>query len=236
MKIQISDNIIRHYLRNVYFINGHSYAGKSTMVRMLAERYGMVHCGENFNDVFPREKLSRWKQPGLCYFDTMSGWEEWLNMTPEQHWLWTQQVSRECVEIEIMELATRAAGGQKVIVDTNMPVEVLRGISDYDHVAIMLCDPPDICFTRFFDRDDPDKKFMMDQIKKCPDPEATLKNFNSWALYHPPEETDWQHTGFFTYTRSDFEHDTREKVLGILARHFKLDDGTCGAAEHGSAG
>lgn len=223
MKIQISDNIIRHYLRNVYFINGHSYAGKSTMVRMLAERYDMVHCGENYNDVFPQEKLSRWKQPGLCYFDTMSGWEEWLNMTPEEHWNWTQQVSRECVEIEIMELAARAAGGRKVIVDTNMPVEVLREISDYDHVAIMLCDPPDICHTRFFDRDDPDKKFMMDQIKRCPDPEATLRNFNSWALYHPPEETDWAHTGFFTYMRSDFDHDTREEVLAALARHFNLE-------------
>ena len=222
MKIGISDNIIRHYLRDVYFINGHSYAGKSTMVKMLAERYDMVPCGENYNDVFPREKLSRWKQPGLCYFDTMSGWQEWLSMTPEQHWNWTDNVARECVEIEILELVHRAAGGKKVIVDTNMPVDVLRAISDYDHVAIMLCDPPDVCATRFFDRDDPDKKFMMEQIQLSPDPEATLKNFNSWALYHPPMETDWQHTGFFTLTRSDFEHDTREEVLAQLAKHFRL--------------
>lgn len=222
MKIEISDNIVRHYLRNVYFINGHSYAGKSTMVKMLAERYDMVPCGENYNDVFPREKLSRWKQPGLCYFDTMSGWQEWLSMTPEQHWNWTDNVARECVEIEVLELVHRAAGGKKVIVDTNIPVDVLRAISDYDHVAIMLCDPPDVCATRFFDRDDPDKKFMMDQIKLSPDPEATLKNFNSWALYHPPMETDWQHTGFFTLTRSDFEHDTREEVLAALAKHFRL--------------
>ena len=61
MEIQISDNLIRHYLRNVYFINGHSYAGKSTMVRMLSERCGMIHCGENYHDAFPREKLDRWK-------------------------------------------------------------------------------------------------------------------------------------------------------------------------------
>ena len=92
MKIQLSDNLIQHYLQNVYFINGHSYAGKSTMVRMLAERYDMIHCGENYHDVFPRSNLSRWKQPGLCYFDTMSGWKEWLNMTPEEHWNWTNQV------------------------------------------------------------------------------------------------------------------------------------------------
>ena len=226
MKIEISDNIVRHYLRNVYFINGHSYAGKSTMVKMLAERYDMVPCGENYNDVFPREKLSRWKQPGLCYFETMSGWQEWLSMTPEQHWNWTQNVARECVEIEVLELVHRAAEGKKVIVDTNIPIEVLRDISDYDHVAIMLCDPPDVCATRFFDRDDPDKKFMMEQIQLSPDPEATLKNFNSWALYHPPMETDWQHTGFFTLTRSDFEHDTREEVLAALAKHFKLEPTT----------
>ncbi|MBD5168686.1 MAG: hypothetical protein HDT20_00925 [Oscillibacter sp.] len=222
MKIQISDNLIKHYLQNVYFINGHSYAGKSTMVKMLAERYGMIACGENYHDAFPHEKLSRWKQPGLCYFDTMSGWEEWLNMTPEEHWNWMEQVSRECVEVEILELLKLSAGGEKIIVDTNIPVDILREISDYRHVAIMLCDPPDITATRFFDRDDPEKKFMMDQIKRCKDPEATLKNFNSWALYHPPEEIDWQHTGFFTYTRSDFENDTREEVLQTLAAHFGL--------------
>ena len=130
----------------------------------LAEKYDMVFCGENYHDVFPREKLSRWKQPGLCYFDTMSGWEEWLNMTPEEHYNWTTHVSQECIEIEILELIKLAASGKKVIVDTNIPPDVLREISDYNHVAILLCDPPDICATRFFDRDDPDKKFMMEQL------------------------------------------------------------------------
>ena len=201
MKIQISDNLIKHYLKNVYFINGHSYAGKSTMVKMLSERYGMIHCGENYHDAFPRDKLSRWKQPGLCYFDTMSGWEEWLSMTPEEHWNWTEQVSRECVEVEILELLRLSAGGEKVIVDTNIPVEILREISDYHHVALLL---------------------MMEQIQRCRDPEAALKNFRAWTLYHPPMEADWRHTGFFTYTRSDFESDTREEVLHILAEHFGL--------------
>ena len=224
MKISISDNIIKHYLQNVYFINGHSYAGKSTMVKMLSDRFDMVFCGENYHDAFPTERLSRWKQPGLCYFDTMSGWEEWLNMTPEEHYNWIDQVSRECVEIEILELIKRSAGGKRVIADTNIPPDILWQISDYDHVAILLCDPPDICATRFFDRDDPDKKFMMEQIQKCKDPDAVLKNFNSWALYHPAGEIDWTNTGFFTYTRSDFDRDTREEMSAALAKHFKLLD------------
>ncbi len=223
MKIQISANLIKHYLRNVYFITGHSCAGKSTMVKMLSERYGMIFCGENYHDAFPRDKLSRWEQPGLSYFDTMSGWDEWLSMTPKEHWEWTEQVSRECVEIEILELVQLSASGKKIVADTNIPIDVLLEISDYDHVAVMLCDPPDVSAMRFFDRDDPDKKFMMEQIKLCKDPEASLNNFRSWLSYHPPVETDWNHTGFFTCTRSDFEHDTREKVLAVLAKHFGLE-------------
>lgn len=142
MKISINDNIIKHYLKNVYFINGHSYTGKSTMVKMLVQRYDMVFCGENYQsgmpDSFPSDELSRWKQPALCYFDTMSGWEEWLNNSPEEHWRWMNACTQKCTEIEIAELIKRAGDGKKVIVDTNIPPEVLHPISDYQHVAIMV--------------------------------------------------------------------------------------------------
>jgi len=226
MKISISDNIIKHYLKNVYFINGHSYSGKSTMVKMLAERYEMVFCGENYQsdqpDSFPGNELSRWSQPALSYFKTMSGWEEWLNMSPEEHWQWMAACTQECIEIEITELIKRAAIGKRVIVDTNITPEVLRAISDYKHVAIMV-GIPEIAEKRFFDRDDSDKKFMMEQIKLCKDPEKTLANFNSWLNYKPAIDYDWENTGFFTYRRTDYENDTREEVMSLLAEHFGLE-------------
>ena len=99
-----------------------------------------------------------------------------------------------------------SADGKKIIVDTNIPPDVLREISDYNNVAIMLCDPPDICFSRFFDRDDPEKQFMLEQIKKCKDPDAALKNFNSWALYHPPVEIDWNNICSFIVVLLLFLH------------------------------
>lgn len=222
MKISISGNLIKHYLENVYFINGHSYAGKSTMVKMLAERFDMIPCGENYHYVFPKEKMSRWEQPCLCYFDFSSSMEEWLNMSPEDHYNWITHVAQECTEIEILELIKLAASGKKIIVDTNISPDILHEIADYNNVAILLCDPPDISSTKYFNRDDPEKKFIMDQIKLCKDPEATLKNFNSWTLYHPTNEIDYAHCGFYTYTRSDFESDTREEMLNALAKHFKL--------------
>ena len=221
MKIQISDNLIKHYLKNVYFINGHSYAGKSTMVKLLSERYGMIHCGENYHDAFPRDKLSRWKQPGLCYFDTMSGWEEWLSMTPEEHWNWTEQVSRECVEVEILELLRLSAGGEKVIVDTNIPVEILREISDYHHVAFLLA-PQSLSVESFFDREDPEKQFILSQIQQAENPEKAMENYreclaevNSPAVYRAFESS-----GFFTLLRDGTR--TIEETLAVLEEHFAL--------------
>ena len=47
--MKIDNRIIKHYLKNVMFITGTAYAGKSTMAALLAERYGLVECGENFH-------------------------------------------------------------------------------------------------------------------------------------------------------------------------------------------
>ena len=35
----IENNLLKNLFRNVYFVNGTAYAGKSTMVRLLAEKY-----------------------------------------------------------------------------------------------------------------------------------------------------------------------------------------------------
>ena len=47
--MNISNNILKHYLKNVYFITGTAYAGKSTTVKMLSEKYDMIFCGENYH-------------------------------------------------------------------------------------------------------------------------------------------------------------------------------------------
>jgi hypothetical protein len=220
--MNISNNILKYYLRNVYFINGASFAGKSTMVKMLAERYGMIALGENYHlDAFPEPLWSRFEQPAMCFLPGIIGWEAWLNMTPEEHFRWIQAGTREATEIEVLECIHRAASGKKVIADTNIPPEVLREISDYNHVAIMTSLPEE-ANKRFFDREDPEKKMMLEQINKCKDPAATLANFNAWGEYKPPVDIDWEHTGFFTYKRTNYETDTREEVLAVLAGHFGL--------------
>lgn len=94
--MQISETILKHYLKNVMFITGTACAGKSTMVKML---------GEN-NDCIPDGILTPDQYSNICYLQT------------------------------------------------------------YNQVAVMLS-PQSMSVEYFFDRNDPDKIFIKEQIMKA---------------------------------------------------------------------
>ncbi|MFR8002270.1 MAG: hypothetical protein ACLU62_05045 [Hydrogeniiclostridium sp.] len=222
--MQIADNILRHYLRNCYFINGTAYAGKSTMCRLLAERYGMVHCEENYNMDTILSVVTQEEQPNLNYFNTKKNWQEYVSRSPEEFESWINGNSREVAGFEIAELI-RLSREKRVIVDTNIPCDILKRITDYKHVALLLS-PQSMSVERFFDRPDPEKQFLLGEIQKCPDPEKTLENFlggiarvNSRKYYD-----QFMESGFFTIVREDAEKDMREEILEVLARHFGLEE------------
>jgi guanylate kinase len=224
MKIEIESNILRYFLRNVYFINGTAYAGKSTMVAMLAEKYDMVHCGENYHARNSDQFVTPEYQPNLSYFKTMKDWQEFINRTPDEYARWIEESAWEAAQIEIAELL-RIPEGQKVIVDTNISLDVLREISDYHHVAIMLS-PQSMSVDRFFDRADEDKQFLLEQIQLAENPEKTMANFRECiARINSKEYYDkFLDSGFFTIIRDDTSTDTRLETMNKLAEHFQLEE------------
>ena len=83
--MEIADNILRELLKNCYFIIGTAYAGKSTMVRLLAQKHDGIECGENYHDVL-MEATDPAHQPNLGYFQTMGGWHEFVSReVPSSH-------------------------------------------------------------------------------------------------------------------------------------------------------
>ena len=110
-----------------------------------------------------------------------------------------------------------------MIVDTNIPLDLLKEIADPDHVAVMLS-PQSMSVERFFDRTDPDKQFLLGVIDSCEDPAAVMENYrqglariNSQAHYD-----EYASSGFFTVVREDDGTDTREAVCDRIAAHFGL--------------
>lgn len=219
--MEIANNILKDYLKNVYFIQGTAYAGKSTMVKMLAERFGLIACGENWHSAVSDRVAEPQYQPNICYFQTMSGWQEFVSRPPKVYAKWLRDTACEAAQFEVAELLRLSAGGKKIIVDTNLPVPLLKEISDYHRVAFMLS-PQEECVKRFFERDDEEKQFLLEQIKKSPTPEETYENYKNCIAEINSEENynEYANSGFFTYLRTDFENDTREEVLNLLAKHF----------------
>lgn len=131
MKIGIEANVLKRVLRNVYYINGTAYAGKSTMVKLLAERFGGILCGENYHDAL-MNMIDAEHQPNLSYFDVMKDWQEFISRTPDEYDAWIQGCAKEAAELELITLIELAPKGKKVFVDTNIPFEILKEISDYE--------------------------------------------------------------------------------------------------------
>jgi len=220
-KMKFNNQLLKHHLKNVMFINGTAYAGKSTMVKMLAEKYGLIQCGENY-DCIPEGIVTPESYPNLSYFQTLKDWQEFVNRSPQDYYDWIVGSSRELVEFEITHLMS-ISRSQKVIVDTNIPLDILKEITDYNQVAIMVS-PQSMSVEHFFDRDDEDKKFIKAQIMASENPEKTMENFlaclakiNSREAYN-----DFINSGFFTIVRKDTIVDTRLETLDQLAKHFGL--------------
>lgn len=205
---------------NIFFINGTAYAGKSTMVKRLAEKYNGIACEENYHDAL-LAGLDRDKFPHLTYTRDLRDWHDFIRRTPDEYEAWIKGVSRECEILELHILDRLSSEGRMVFVDTNISIETLKEISDKEHVLIMLADP-DVSVNRFFERPDKEKQFLYQLLMKEENPELAMENFrqclkrvNSRAIYD-----SFLRSGFRVIVRE--ENRSIEDTFALVERELGL--------------
>ena len=208
--------------QNVYFINGTAYAGKSTMVKLLAEKYDGIACEENYQDRL-LEKLDAKEFPNLTYTRDLRDWGEFVRRTPDEYEAWVNGVTKECtvLELEILKnLVSRTK--KKIFVDTNIPIEILHEVSDENHVLIMLADP-NISVQRFFERPDKEKQFLYQLLLKEDNPEDAVINFRECLKRINSQERYmmFQKSGFEVITRD--ENRSIEETFSLVEKVFHLN-------------
>ena len=206
--------------QNVYFINGSAYAGKSTMVRLLADKHGGIACGENYHDAL-LDSLSKEEFPCLTYTRDLADWHDFIRRTPEEYERWFDGVSRECEILELRILEDLARQGKPIFVDTNISPETLKTVSDHRHVLIMLADP-ELSVRRFFERPDRDKQFLYRLIMEEKDPERALENYRQGLMrINSRERYDrFLNSGFNVILRDDTR--SVEETLLLAEQAFGL--------------
>ena len=208
-------------MAEIYYLNGTAYAGKSTMVKMLAEKYDGIACEENYHDKLVDENLDKNEFPGLCYTRDLEDWPEFIRRTPEEYATWIESVSKECEVLELRILEELKKEDKKIFVDTNISLETLKKISDKDHVLIMLADPM-ISVNRFFERPDREKQFLYQLLMEELDPEAAKANFRAMLERVNSKEVydKFLNSGFNVVTRDDSR--TVEETFEIVQKLLKL--------------
>ena len=206
---------------NVYFINGTAYAGKSTMIKLLAEKYDGIACEENYQDTL-LNNLDAKEFPNLTYTRDLQDWSEFVRRTPDEYEAWINGVTGECTILEIEILKNLVSGTKKkIFVDTNIPVEVLHNISDESHVLIMLAEP-DISVQRFFERPDKEKQFLYQLLLKEDNPEKAMANFRECLnrINSPEKYMMFKESGFKVITRD--EKRSIEETFSMVEEAFGL--------------
>lgn len=205
---------------NMYFITGTAYAGKSTMVKLLAEKYDGIQCEENYHDQLLPE-LSSTEFPFLTYTRDLEDWHDFIRRTPEEYKAWIDGVSHECEILELRILDGLTGQSKPVFVDTNISLATLKKITPSDHVLIMLADPQ-ISVRRFFERPDREKQFLYQLIMEEPDPEKEMENYRKGLmLINSQENYDrFLRSGFHVIVRD--ENRSVEQTLEMVEEAFHL--------------
>ena len=125
--MNITENILKHNLQNVYFLTGTALAGKTTMTKVLANKYNFVPFHDNHNE--PHFKIWEKIRTQKCHSKT-----EYI----------------EYVVIELIKLAK----DNKVVADVCIPLELLNSISEYNRIACMLALPELVTCENYGNRDD----------------------------------------------------------------------------------
>ena len=215
-------------LKNVYFIIGTSYAGKSTAVKNLARRHGGIALEENYHDVKLPELDSR-EFPSLCYTRDLQDWHEFIRRTPAEYIAWLKNVRKECetVELQILgELLEKPeAREKKIFVDTNISIDTLHRITNPHHVLVMMA-PAEIGINRFFDRPDAEKQFLYQLMMEEPDPQAALDNYREMLtqLHSKESYSELLNAGFAVIWRD--ENRTIEQTMDLADQVFGLTPDT----------
>ena len=212
--------------KNVYFINGTAYAGKSTMVKMLAEKYDGIACEENYHNA-RISGLDSNEFPGLTYTRDLEDWRDFIRRTPDEYEAWIKETTKECtvLELQILDELSNRNKNKKIFVDTNIPTDVLSEISDEDHVLIMLAEP-EISVTRFFERPDREKQFLYQLLLQEEHPDEAMDNFRECLKRINSEEAfhQFMNSGFHVIIRDEIR--TIEETFSLVERALKLKEET----------
>ena len=199
--MNIANNILKHSLKNVYFLSGTACGGKTTAANELSKKYGFIH----FNDNWHEDNFQVWLsicdekyQKRATKRNAVTDWEAYFGRSVEE--FLAEKADRgeyeEYIEYAVIELI-KLSKNNKVVADICIPFGLLTEISDYSRIACLLASPELVTCENYGKREDhreflecllslnePEKKIaVQDELFKV-NVEETYKDVHEYGLFH----------------------------------------------------
>ena len=220
--MNISENILKHSLRNVYFLTGTACGGKTSASRKLSKKYGFIH----FNDNWHEDSFKVWQsiidekyQKKASKRQAVTNWEAYFSRSVEEFLAAGDYNGYiEYLEYAIIELV-KLSQKNKVVADVSVPMELLIEISDYSRIACLLATPEMVTCENYGKRED--HREFLECILSLKEPEKKIATQNE--LFRIGVEKiyeDVRKYNLFYIVRT--EESTVENTLNELEKHFNL--------------
>lgn len=137
----IQDNVIREYLKKVYFIAGTPCGGKTTISRELAKRYNLLvyDIDEQFAN---HQKFSNpFFQPSMN--KVFKDADEFFGRTVTEYKKWLIDNTREQLDFVLLDLI-RLSQNQIVLCDCHLTVEEAEKFTEASRIVFLIKDPSNL--------------------------------------------------------------------------------------------
>lgn len=137
----IQDNIIKEYLKNVFFVTGTPCGGKSTISRVLAERHNLLlfDIDQQFDQ---HKRLSDPTfQPAMNI--TFPNADAFFGRSVEEYRRWLLDNTREQLDFVLLDLI-RLSHHRPVVCDCHLTLEQAEKLTDPARIVFLLKEPSNL--------------------------------------------------------------------------------------------
>lgn len=210
------DNVIKAYLKNVYFITGTPCGGKTTISRELAKRHNFLvyDIDEQFAN---HQKISSPAfQPSMN--QVFQDADAFFGRSVEEYTKWLVDNTREQLDFVLLDLM-RLSQNQIVLCDCHLTVEEAEKFTEASRIVFLIKEPSNLV-DDYCNR--PDHQGFQDFINSASDIEkakavcnTVLKGLNEKRI------KDIKNSGYYWIERTP--QSTVDETVGKVERHFGIN-------------
>lgn len=207
------DNVIREYLKNVYFITGTPCGGKTTISRELAKRHNLFvyDIDEQFAN---HQKISNSAfQPSMN--KVFKDADEFFGRTVEEYKKWLIDNTREQLDFVLLDLI-RLSQNKIVLCDCHLTVEEAEKYTEASRIVFLIKEPSNL-IEDYCNR--PDHQGVSDFINSASDVEKAKATCNlTLKTLNEKKCNDIRGSNYLWIERT--ENSTIEETVRKVERHF----------------